>query len=168
MRAISEREIRASFVNSTKGEAGRMNLPRDFAEIAWADLDYLGWRDPGAPDRGYLVAERQGRLIGIALRAGSGGGRGFTTTSICTLCKTTRTGGDVTLMGARRAGEAGRNGNSVGQYICCDLACSLYVRGMKISVGTVVDESLDLPARIARLEAGLDAFIGRVMGGVAV
>jgi hypothetical protein len=64
-------------------------------------------------------------------------------------------------MGARRAGEPGRNGNSVGQYICGDLACSLYIRGKKISVGAVVDESLDLPARIARLEAGLDAFIGR-------
>jgi hypothetical protein len=54
----------------------------------------------------------------------------------------------------------------VGQYICGDLACSLYIRG-KISTGAVVDESLDLPARIARLEAGVDAFIGRVMNGAS-
>jgi hypothetical protein len=168
MRTINEAEIRACFVNSTKGEAARMNLPKDFtvAPPPWDALDFLGWRDPGAPERAYLVAERGGRLIGIALRAGTGGGRGFTTTSICTLCKTTRVGGDVTLMGARRAGAAGRNGNSVGQYICGDLACSLYIRG-NISTGAVVDETLDLPARIARLEAGVDAFIGRVMNGAS-
>jgi hypothetical protein len=169
MRPINEAEIRACFVNSTKGEAARMNLPKDFAAAPppWEDLDFLGWRDPGAPERAYLVAERGGRLIGIALRAGTGGGRGFTSTSICTLCKTARTGGDVTLMGARRAGEAGRNGNSVGQYICGDLACSLYIRGKKISVGAVADETLDLSSRIARLEAGVDAFIGRVMRGAS-
>jgi hypothetical protein len=115
MRPIAESEIRACFVNCSKGEAQRMNLPRDFAELPWADLDFLGWRDPGAPGRGYLVAERtEGRRVGIALCAPSGGGRGFTARSICSICKTTRTGGGVALISARRAGESGRNGNTVG------------------------------------------------------
>jgi hypothetical protein len=163
MRPITESEIRACFINCSKGEAQRMSLPRDFAELPWQDLDFLGWRDPGAPDRGYLVAERPGgRSVGIALRAPSGGGRGFTARSICSICKTTRTGGGVALISARRAGESGRNGNTVGQYICSDLACSLYVRGKKISAGTLLDETLDLPARIARVEKGLDAFLSKI------
>ena len=163
MRPITESEIRACFVNCSKGEAQRMNLPRDFAELPWADLDFLGWRDPGAPERGYLVAERaEGRRVGIALRAPSGGGRGFTARSICSICKTTRTGGGVALISARRAGESGRNGNTVGQYICSDLACSLYVRGKKISAGTLLDETLDLPARIARVEKGLEVFLNKI------
>jgi hypothetical protein len=162
MRSITEPEIRASFVNCSKGEASRMNLPRDFADLAWADLDFLGWRDPGAPERGYLVAESEGRLIGVSLRVGGGSGRGFTARSICTICKTTRTGGGVTLMSARRAGESGRNGNSVGQYICADLACSLYVRGKKVSAGTLLDETLTLDARIKRARTGLDGFLRRV------
>jgi hypothetical protein len=162
MEPLNEAEIRASFVNCTKGEASRMNLPRDFAELPWAELDFLGWRDPGAPERGYLVAEHQGRITGVALRSGSGGGGGFTARSICTLCKTTRTGGGVTLMSARRAGEPGRNGNSVGQYICADLACSLYVRGKKVSAGTLLDETLDLDSKIARIRSGVDAFLKRV------
>jgi hypothetical protein len=163
MRAITEREIRASFINCSKGEAQRLSLPRDFAELPWEDLDFLGWRDQGAPERGYLLAERGEKgLVGIALRAASGAGRGFTARSICSLCKTTRTGGGVALLTARRAGESGRNGNTVGQYICSDLACPLYVRGRKISAGTLLDETLDTPARIARLHQGLDAFLARI------
>jgi hypothetical protein len=162
MEPLHETEIRASFVNCTKGEASRMNLPRDHAELPWADLDFLGWRDPGAPERGYLVAEHGGRVVGVALRSGSGGGGGFTARSICTICKTTRTGGGVVLMSARRAGESGRNGNSVGQYICSDLACPLYVRGKKVSAGTLLDETLDLESRIARMRTGLGAFFTRV------
>jgi hypothetical protein len=68
----------------------------------------------------------------------------------------------VALISARRAGESGRNGNTVGQYICSDLACSLYVRGKKISAGTLLDETLDLPARIARVGKGLDAFLNKI------
>lgn len=167
MRPISEREIRASFVNCSKGEAQRLGLPRDFAELsAWEDLDFLGWRDPGAPERGYLVVERgegaDRRFLGVSLRAASGAGRGFTARSICTICKTTRTGGGVALMSARRAGESGRNGNTVGQYICSDLACSLYARGKKISAGSLLDETLDLDSRIERVRKGLDLFLARI------
>ena len=168
MRPISENEIRTSFVNCSKGEALRLGLPRDLAECPWEDLDFLGWRDPGAPERGYLVAERASRLVGISLRATSGAGRGFTARSICTICKTTRTGGGVALLSARRAGESGRNGNTVGQYICSDLACSLYARGKKVSAGTLLDETLDLDSRIARVRKGLDAFLGRIMADAVV
>jgi hypothetical protein len=168
MRPIGENEIRACFVNCSKGEASRLGLPRDLADLLWEDLDFLGWRDPGAPERGYLVVEREERLVGVALRAAAGAGRGFTARSICTICKTTRTGGGVALMSARRAGESGRNGNTVGQYICSDLACSLYARGKKVSAGSLLDETLDLDARIARVHKGVDAFLGRVMAGAAV
>jgi hypothetical protein len=34
----------------------------------------------------------------------------------------------VSLSTARRPGEAGRNGNTVGTYICADLGCSDRVR----------------------------------------
>lgn len=162
MRPISEHEIRACFVNCSKGEARRLGLPRDLAELPWDDIDFLGWRDPGAPERGYLVAERDDLLIGVALRAASGAARGFTARSICTICKTTRTGGGVALLAARRAGESGRNGNTVGQYICSDLACPLYVRGRKISAGTLLDETLDERSRLERMRKGLNAFLDRV------
>lgn len=43
-----------------QGEAKRLATPRDLDLRPWDDLDFLGWRDPGAPDRSYLVTERAG------------------------------------------------------------------------------------------------------------
>lgn len=163
MRPITERDVRLSFVNCSKGEAKRLSLPRDFADLSWDDLDFLGWRDPGAPERAYLVAERDGGLVGIALRTAPRAARGFTSRSMCSLCLTTRTGGGVALMTARRTGEAGRQGNSVGRYLCTDLACSLYVRGKKEpAVGADLEESLSAEDKIARALANLDAFLDKV------
>ena len=165
MEPITESQIRTSFVNCSKGEAQRMGLPKDLDEQPWADLDFLGWRDPGAPERAYLVVERQGRLVGVSLRASGGGARGFGARSMCSVCLTTRTGGGVVLMTARRTGEAGRNGNSVGQYLCADLQCSLFARGIKGSAnGHDLDESVDVDGRIARTNMNLHSFLNRVFG----
>jgi FBP C-terminal treble-clef zinc-finger len=163
MQPIAERDIRLSFVNCSKGEASRVNLPTDFTELPWADLDFLGWRDPGAPDRAYLIAERDGGLLGVTLRATSGTPRNFTARGMCSVCLTTRTAGGVALLTARRTGAAGRQGNTVGQYMCTDLACSLYVRGRRESaMGPDLDESLSLDGKIARTRANLDAFLAKV------
>ncbi|TDD82355.1 FBP domain-containing protein [Actinomadura darangshiensis] len=163
MRPVTEREIRTSFVNCSKGEAKRLGLPKDFATLPWDDLDFLGWRDPGAPERAYLVAQHDDRLVGIGLRRASGTSRGFTSRSMCSLCLTTRTGGAVALMTARRMGEAGRQGNSVGQYVCDDLDCSLYVRGKKHSVaGGEFEESLTRDEKVARIQANLHTFLDKI------
>lgn len=130
MRPISEREIRAAFVNCTKGEAQRLAVPRDLATRPWDDLDFLGWRDPAAPERAYLVAGTGERLVGVALRLAAGRA-GQVRRSMCSFCLTTHSGDGVSLMTARRAGRTGQQGNSVGAYLCSDLACSLYLRGKK-------------------------------------
>ncbi|MEU9916862.1 FBP domain-containing protein [Streptomyces sp. NPDC051001] len=162
MRSLTEHDIRDSFVNCSKGEAKRVAVPRDLDERPWDALDFLGWRDPGAPDRSYLVTERGGRLVGLTLRLTSGH-RGFLHRSMCSLCLTTHPGGGVSLMTARKAGAAGREGNSVGLYMCTDMACSLYVRGRKVPQSTLrMEESLTLEEQIARTTGNLSAFIDRV------
>jgi len=100
MLPLAERDIRRSFVNCSKGEAERANLPVDLAGLPWADLDFLGWRDRGAPQLAYLVAERGGQLTGVTLRAPTAGKRSFTARSMCSLCLTTRTASGVALMTA--------------------------------------------------------------------
>ncbi|MCS0605827.1 FBP domain-containing protein [Streptomyces sp. LP11] len=161
MRPLTEREIRAAFVNCTKGEAKRLSVPRDLGERPWEDLDFFGWRDPQAPDRAYLVADVDGRPVAVALR-GTGAGSWQTRRSMCSLCLTTHTGG-VSLMVAARAGRAGQQGNSVGAYICSDLACPLYVRGKKdAGVGARLPESLTLEQKIERTVANLRAFVAKV------
>ncbi|MEY9845678.1 hypothetical protein ABH940_002756 [Streptacidiphilus sp. BW17] len=166
MEIVTEEQIRASFVNCSKGEASRLHIPRDLAERPFADLDFLGWRDPGAPDRCALVAERAdtpGGLVGITLRFPPPQ-RGFLHRSLCSLCLTTRPGNGVSLLTARRAGKAGRQGNSVGLYMCTDLACSLYVRGRKqAESGARQDETLTVEQQIERLRTKVDAFLDQVL-----
>ncbi|WKE73262.1 FBP domain-containing protein [Streptomyces sp. WP-1] len=162
MKPLTEQDIRSSFVNCSKGEAKRLAVPRDLEEQPWEDLDFLGWRDPGAPDRSYLVTEREGRPAGVALRFPSSQ-RGFLHRSMCSLCLTTHRGGGVSLMTARKAGTAGREGNSVGLYMCTDLSCSLYVRGKKApDTGMRIEESLTVEEQIARTTGNLAAFLDKL------
>jgi len=161
MRPLTEQEIRTAFVNCTKGEAKRLSVPRDLAEQPWDDLDFLGWRDPQAPDRAYLATELDGRLVALALRCSSATS-GQARRSMCRVCMTTHTGG-VSLMVAAKAGKAGQQGNSVGAYMCSDLACPLYVRGKKdAGIGGRLPESLTLEEKIQRTVDNLAAFIAKV------
>jgi hypothetical protein len=162
MRSLTERDIRGSFVNCSKGEAQRLSVPRDLRERDWDALDFLGWHDPGAPDRSHLVAERGDRLVGVTLRFPSAQ-RGFLHRSMCSLCLTTHPGSGVSLMTARKAGAAGREGNSVGLYMCTDLACSLYVRGRKVPEGGGrFQESLTAEEQIDRTLGNLSAFLDKL------
>lgn len=162
MKPLTEQDIRGSFINCSKGEAKRLAVPRDLTDRPWDDLDFLGWRDPGAPDRSYLVAERGGRPIGVTLRFPPPQ-RGYLHRSLCSLCLTGHPRGGVSLMTARKAGAAGREGNSVGVYMCADLACSLYVRGKKISEsGARFEESLTLEEQITRTTGNLFSFLDKL------
>ncbi|NGO76031.1 FBP domain-containing protein [Streptomyces sp. YC504] len=161
MKPLTEQEIRAAFVNCSKGEAKRLNMPRDLAERPWDDLDYLGWRDPQAPDRAYLVTEIDGRPQAVVLR-GAPRIAGHAHRSMCSICLTTKDGG-VSLMVAPRAGKAGKQGDSVGVYVCTDLDCSLYTRGIKRVEGVLkMTETLTVDEKIARTVANVEAFLAKV------
>lgn len=160
MALLTEGEIRASFVNCSKGEAKRLNVPRDLSSRPWAELDYLGWRDPQSRNRGYLAAELDGRPVAVVLRAPDAGGA--VRKNICSLCITLHAPGGVAMMVAPRAGKAGQGGDSVGTYICADLQCSLYVRH-RLKPGTpAMHETLTIDQRVERLATNLRSFLARV------
>jgi len=163
MDPLGEAQIRASFVNCSKGEAKRISLPRDLAELPWPDLDFLGWRDAGAPDRAYLVTGGE-RPVGITLRVAPGA-RNLLRSSLCGLCLTGHSGGGVDLLAAPLAGPAGRQGNTVALYMCADLACSLYMRGKKTTaLVRRIEETLTLEEQVARALRNLDGFLAKVVG----
>ncbi len=162
MDALTDREIRASFVNCSRGDAQRAHLP-DLAEQPWADLDFLGWVDPKAPQAGFLVVPTDAHgLVGLALRRNtSAGGR---RARMCSLCTTVHSGTGVSLMVARRAGKPGRDGNTVGLDICAGLDCSLHARGLVAAPAmSAAHETLPVEDRVARLRRNLDGFVGRVL-----
>ena len=163
MERLTETEVRASFVNATKGETARMNLPPDLDDQPWAELDLLGWVDPKSPRSGYLVVPTSTRgAVGVQLRRAPGGGS--RRARMCSLCATTHTGQGVALMVAPRAGRSGRDGNTVGLEMCSSLACSDYARGaLKPPSATAVHETLTVEGRRARLRRNVLAFVERVL-----
>ncbi|MDT0203457.1 FBP domain-containing protein [Nocardioides sp. AE5] len=163
MEPLSEYQIRASFVNCSKGEAQRAGLP-DLAEVAWEHLDFLGWPDPSGSSRAYLVVPHEGGLVGLLLRQSAPGNPSVRRAKMCQLCITPHAGDGVCLAVAPKTGASGRKGDSTGIHICRDLACSLYARGRKVPSAAAVRETLPPEARVARLQQNLADFVARVMG----
>ena len=165
MEPLSEKAIRSSFVNCSKGETARIRLPRDFAGTPWADLDFLGWTDPGAPLRALLVVPGDGGPVGVQLRRPEARRADAIRSSMCRVCLTGHASSGVTLFVAPLAGAAGRKGNSVGEYLCSDLACSLYLRGKRQPKMRLIrhEETLTLDERIDRAMTNLAAFTKRIV-----
>lgn len=161
MRALSADEVRGSFINLPR-TIERVEPPWWLEIAGWETLDFLGWIDPSAPERAYLVTEFGSDPVGLFLRVPKTrplkGRR-----ALCNLCRTQQAGTNATLMVAPRAGEAGHRHNTIGTYICSDLACSLYVRRLRRAKGGgFMPETLDADRRVARLQSSLAAFIERV------
>jgi hypothetical protein len=169
MQPLDEREIRDSFVNCSKGEASRIRLPAGFSDggVPWADLDFFGWTDPGAPLRALLVVPGEEGPTGLVLRRPEALKVSAMRSSMCRICLTDHAASGVALFVAPLAGAAGRKGNTVGEYLCADLACSLYLRGKRQPRMRLVrrEESLTLQERIERAMTNLAAFTGRVVAG---
>ncbi|WP_022881214.1 FBP domain-containing protein [Gryllotalpicola ginsengisoli] len=147
MRALTEDDIRGAFVNATDEQLQRMPLP-GLHETLWDEREFLGWRDPQAAHLGYLVHwdEAEQTPVGIVVRAASGGMRAGIA-AMCSFCHSPQPATQVRLFSTPRAGEAGRNGNTIGTYICEDLACSLLIRR--------APAHLNPPQQVARRSADL-------------
>ncbi|MCZ2815720.1 FBP domain-containing protein [Modestobacter sp. VKM Ac-2984] len=163
MHALTEAAIRRSMVNCSRSEAASLTPPRDLDELDWASLDVLGWRDAKAELRGYLVHEQDGDPVGIALRAADTK-MSSRRSAMCLLCHSVQSAADVSLFTARRVGEAGRNGNTVGTYICADLDCASRVTALPPSAQHLDEElqALAIEEQVIGLRTRLQAFTADV------
>ncbi|HEX8495815.1 MAG TPA: FBP domain-containing protein [Actinomycetales bacterium] len=158
MQPLSEAAIRGSMRNCSKGERTSLTLPA-LAAVAWDQTELLGWRDPRSPRRGYLVTVVDGEPVGVALRAGETRVR---RKAMCDLCRCTHDDG-VALFVAPRAGRAGRDGNTVGTYVCDDLACSRHLRAEIKPSRAVPDVGPLVAARGLELEQRAAGFFATVL-----
>lgn len=126
MNPLTEKQIRTSFVNASRREAGSAVLP-DLDEVPWHRLDYLGWRDRKAPLAAYAVLELAGEPTGVLLRAGAAPASGVRRKALCAWCRDLSSV-RATLYVARRGGASGRAGNTLGTLVCEDFSCSANVR----------------------------------------
>ncbi|MCZ2829355.1 FBP domain-containing protein [Modestobacter sp. VKM Ac-2986] len=126
MNALTEKQIRASFLNASRREASQAVLP-DLDAVPWEQLEHLGWRDRRAPLSAYVVLELDGEPTGVLLRASPAPASGRRRSAMCSWCRDLSSV-SATLYVARRAGSAGRDGNTLGTLICEDFSCSRNVR----------------------------------------
>ena len=159
MRPLTEDDVRSSFVNASPDELRLVALPHDFVLTNWDHLDFLAWRDPRTRSRGYVIAEIDGEPSGVVLRAAEGTSRGRA--AMCNLCHTMQPADQVVMYTARRAGEAGAHGDSVGTYICADLSCHETVRLAAPLAPNEVRASVD--RKIDGTRRRTEAFVGRVL-----
>jgi len=157
---LTPEDIRESFVNATKGEASRVPMP-GLHDVLWHQREYLGWRDQQSPQRGYLVHWVDDRPLGLVLRASE-----FSLkpgiAAMCSWCRITRRSDEISLFSAARAGQSGRDGNTIGTYLCDDLACSHMIRILPPPSPMQDPEQL-LASRIDGLVTRVRAFTADVM-----
>ncbi|WP_341975800.1 FBP domain-containing protein [Microbacterium sp. LTA6] len=160
MRALTEADVRASFVNADADELRVMAMPHDFMLVDWDYLDFFAWRDPAAGRRGYVLIEHEGRVVGVVLRA-SDPGRGRS--GMCNICHTMQPGNQVALFSAGRAGDAGARGDSVGTYLCADLSCHESVRLAHPLAPNEIRAAGQVDIRLDGTRRRMEAFISRVL-----
>lgn len=124
MHALTEKDIRSSFVNASQRERSTLSVPA-LDQQAWDDLDFLGWRDTKYALQGYIVVPVDGEPVGILLRESEQRTR---TRPQCSWCEDVTLPNDVVFFSAKRAGRAGRNGDTVGTLACARFECSRNVR----------------------------------------
>jgi len=144
VRALTRAEARAAIVNVDPAE-GKVRLPGHFDDLRWEELDYLGWRDPRAPSRAFLVADVDGRAVGALLRQSPSHAEVGSRAVMCALCRFSRRFNEVALFAAHRPSRDPRKRlSSVGLLLCTDLDCHRNVRTVR-SGGPI-----DPPARRGR------------------
>jgi hypothetical protein len=155
MHTLSESAIRASFVNVSQRERASLILP-PLGELDWDRLDYLGWRDRKQPMVGAVVALVDDEPTGIVLRQSEGRIRARPQ---CSWCEDVTLPNDVVMFSARRAGKAGRNGDTVGTLVCAGFECSVNVRRPAPPAYIGFDVAAERERRIAALRAHVENFV---------
>lgn len=159
MRPLTEDDIRSAMINASPDDARLLTVPGDVVLVDWDHMDFYAWRDPRTRGRGYIVVEIDGEPRGVVLR--SADGSSLARASMCNLCHTMQPADQVALFSARKAGDAGEHGDSVGTYICADLSCHENVRLAAPLAPNEIRASVD--RRIDGTRTRTEAFVSRVL-----
>jgi hypothetical protein len=161
MLALTEGTIRTSLVNATRKEVSDLTLPPGFADLDWDRLDLLGWRDPKLAKRSYVVVPTEDGVVGIVLTRAEASPR---SRAQCSWCQDVRLPNDVALYSAKRAGAAGRKGDTVGVLVCEAFQCSQNVRKPPPVAYLGFDVEAAQQERMRTLRARAAGFAAAVLG----
>ena len=152
--------LRASFINTSLRERKAIPFP-DLDAVDWDALDFLGWRDPKQPLVAYVVAEIEGEPVGILLRQAE---RTPRVQAQCSWCEDVQLPHPVVFFGAKRTGDAGRRGDTIGTLVCAGLECSANVRKLPTLAYVGFDRDAERERRILALREHVGNFIVNLRG----
>ncbi|TFD23361.1 FBP domain-containing protein [Cryobacterium sp. TMS1-13-1] len=162
MLQLTETDIRAAFINASLSERKAVTLPSNVATLAGAKLDYLGWRDPKIPGLGYVIAQLDEGPVGLLLCERKGK---MVTRPQCSWCIDVQLPNDVAFFSTKRAGQAGRNGDTIGILACSNFECSSNVRKLPSVAYIGFDVEAARQKRIGALGEHLRSFLRDVRDG---
>ena len=162
MHALTEAQIRASLINVTQSERRSLTLPTDFPETAWDTLQFYGARDRKLALIGYVVVELDGAPTGLLLRQAD---TRPASRAQCAWCTDIHLRNEVVLFTAKRVGDAGRRGDTVGTLACERFQCNDNARRRPAAAYIGFDVEAARAARIAALRANVEAFVRSVRDG---
>jgi hypothetical protein len=152
MQALSREQIVDAFPPRERRLIGR--IPWD--DVDWPSLDFCGWVHPSGR-LGYIVVHTETGPRGMVLDRQAirlAGPRRL----MCSWCKTLHASGGVASFTVSVAGA--RHPIRLTEMACSDLACSLYLRGLR-KADVPMPETLSLDARCVRLRSALADFFRR-------
>ncbi len=159
MRALTADAIREAFLNVSQRERKAIPLP-DLGAVDWERLDYLGWRDPKQPLLGYVVADVDGAVAGILLRQAEPP----RARAQCSWCEDVQLPHPVVFFSAKRTGDAGRRGDSIGTLVCAGFECSANVRKLPTLAYLGFDREAERERRILALREHVANFVANLRG----
>lgn len=162
MRPFTEQQILSSFINASHKERQGITPPPNLADLAWDNLDYLGWRDRKSPNLGFVVVHLDGEPTGVLLRQADAATR---SRPQCSWCEDVTLPNDVVIFAAKRSGQAGRNGNTIGTLLCANFECSANVRKLPPMAYLGYDVEAARVQRIASLGERVRAFVTDIRDG---
>lgn len=127
-----------------------------FETINWNVLDYLGWSHPSG-HLGYVIYNDGLSTRGIILEKTKM--TGVQKPRMCSWCLTVHRGCGVNLF----SGQTEYNKNThIGEYVCSNLNCSLYIRGILKADACQMRESLGTDEKAKRLQANVRSFFDMI------
>lgn len=163
MTPLSESLIRSSFVNASVRERNGVIVPADLDGLRWDRLSFLGWRDAKSPQLAYVVVDIGGEPSGIILRETDAKA---IKRAQCSWCEDVTLPNEVVFYNAKRAGAAGRSGNTVGTLACANFECSANVRRLPPVAYLGFDVEAARDRRIEALGDHVRSFVRLVREGV--
>jgi hypothetical protein len=154
MRPVSEEEIRELF-------SDQKELPPipDLEFVDWGVLDYFGWIHPSG-HRGYVIMPLadDNDLRGMVLR------RTVTQSSrprmeMCGWCNHVHKRNGTAMFSVVVKGSDERR--TIGNRMCRNLDCSLRIRNLASDPPTYMMETIDLKAKVQRLQNSIYRFLYR-------